>query len=368
MRVYKKIQKYAGYQYLIGLGVISIIGTICYIFSDLIGYHVVALLLLLAVSILAIFFDILPILVIAIFSALLWNFFFIPPKFTYYVGTPQDVLLFTMYFVVAIMNGVFTTKIRKVEEKVRQREDREKTLHLYNTLLNSLSHELKTPISTMIGVIDILRESSGKLREEQKKELLEEAAIAGIRLDRQVNNLLNMSRVESGIINLQLDWCDINELIFKVLKDNSSEGKYHHIKFEPREDLPYFKIDRGLMETILQNIILNAFQHTPQETTIRITAAEETGKCIVEIADNGPGFPEKSLKSIFDKFQRLNNFPAGGTGLGLSISRGFATAHDGEIILTNLAQGGACFRILIPADTSYSSEIKNDKTRDTGNR
>lgn len=360
MKFYRKIEKNKNLQYLIGIGTIICISLICYLFQDIIGYHVVALILLLAVSFLAMFFDTLPIVVIAIISALIWNFFFIPPKFTYYVGTPQDVLLFIMYFVVAIMNGVFTTKIRKAENKVRERKDREKTLHLYNTLLNSLSHELKTPISTIIGSIDMLQEHNNRLSEKHRIELMQEAAIAGIRLNRQVNNLLNMSRVESGFINLQLDWCDIHELIFKVLQDNLAESSNHKIIFEPKENLPYFKLDQGLLETIIHNIIHNALQHTPPGTRIQIEVSSPGELCQISIKDSGPGFPETALTSVFEKFHRLENSRAGGTGLGLSIAKGFAQAHNGEIILTNLATGGAEFKIKIPAPTSNSSDLNNE--------
>lgn len=360
MSIFRRIETNRNLQYLIGVSTIICISLVCYFFEDIIGHHVVALILLLAVSILAMFFDTLPIVVIAVISALIWNFFFIPPKFTYYVGTPQDVLLFIMYFVVAIMNGVFTTKIRKTENKVRQREDREKTLNLYNTLLNSLSHELKTPISTIIGSIDMLQENNNRLSEKHKTELLQEAAIAGIRLNRQVNNLLNMSRVESGFINLQLDWCDINELVFKVLQDNSAESTNHQILFEPKEDLPYFKLDQGLLETILHNIIHNALQHTPAGTKIEIEVSSRGDICQIGVRDWGPGFPEAALNSVFEKFHRLENSRAGGTGLGLSIAKGFAQAHNGEIILTNLAEGGAEFLINIPAATSYLSDLKNE--------
>jgi two-component system sensor histidine kinase KdpD len=124
---------------------------------DYTGYRVVALILLLAVSILAMLFDILPVLFTALSSALIWNFFFIPPIFNFHVGTPEDVL---MYFVVALINAVLTFKIRQIEKKTSDEENREKTIMLYNTLLNSLSHELRTPIC-----MTLLRMTSCKMIE-----------------------------------------------------------------------------------------------------------------------------------------------------------------------------------------------------------
>src|SRR5690606_32655119 len=136
-------------QYLISL--ILIIGTalLCFFSVDFIGYRAVALILLLVVSLNAILFDILPVLLSALLSALIWNFFFIPPIMTFHVGTPEDGLMFLMYFVIASINAVLTFKIREFERNERDEEDKAKAIKLYNTLLNSLSHELRTPIATI---------------------------------------------------------------------------------------------------------------------------------------------------------------------------------------------------------------------------
>jgi two-component system sensor histidine kinase KdpD len=348
------------FQYFTGLGLISLIAIVAHFSVDLTGYKVVALLLLLAVSILAMVFDIWPVLLAAIYSALLWNFFFIPPLLKFTIDTPEDALLFLMYFVIALLNAVLTAKIRKAERRAREKEERENTIKLYNTVFSSLSHELKTPISTIIGAVDTLKESANNLSAQHQRELLTEIDIAGIRLHRQVENLLSMSRLESGFIQPQRDWCDLSELIFRVIRMLPDDTEEKQIEFDPPEQLPLFKLDRGLMEQILFNIIHNAMQYTPAQTRIEIGVAHVNDGCRITISDNGPGIPKEALTAIFKKFYRLPNTAAGGTGLGLSIVKGFVEAQDGEVHLSSRPGGGARFEINIPAETSQINAWQNE--------
>jgi len=349
-RQYRKYNTFI--QLLIGFTLILIVAVSSYFSVAFIGYHVVALVLLLVVSVLAMLFDILPVLITAVLSAVIWNFFFIPPTFTFHVGTPEDALMFLMYFVIALINAVLTFKIREFEKKARGKEEREKTIELYNILLNSLSHELRTPIATIVGAVDTIKENGLKLSETNKNELFNEIEIAGLRLNRQVENLLNMSRLEAGILKPKLDWCDVNELVFFVIRSNTNDTKHHSIVFNPDAALPFFKIDRGLVEQVLQNILYNALQHTPENTIIQIEVDKFADGCRFIISDNGTGFPENKIEFVFDKFYRLPQALTGGTGLGLSIAKGFTEAHNGIIYLENLETGGAKFTIEIPAEMS----------------
>ena len=348
------------FQYVISLLLITVISCACFAATGIIGYRIVALLLLVAVSLLAMMFDILPVLLAAVLSAFIWNFFFIPPIYTIHIDDAEDALMFLMYFLIALVNIVLTSKIREAEKKARDKEEKEKTIRLYNTLLNSLSHELRTPISTIIGAVDTLKEEKEKISPSNQTELLSQIDIATNRLNRQVNNLLNMSRLETGTINLNLDWCDANELIFSMVQKLQLSINKHKIKFETDDTLPLFKLDAGLIEQILLNIIHNAILYTPENSTITIGTSCQEGLCIFTIADNGKGFPETEIQYVFDKFYRLPNSKAGGTGLGLSIAKGFTEAHHGKIILENLKTGGAKFTISIPAETSYINNLKNE--------
>ncbi len=346
-------------QYLISILLVFLVAAVCFLTTDVIGYKVVALVLLMTVSFIAMLFEIMPVLLAAVLSAVIWNFFFIPPVFTFHIETAEDVLMFLLYFLIALVNAVLTSRIRKAENKARDKEEKENTIKLYDTLLNSLSHELRTPIATIIGAVDTLRENKEKLSVANKNDLLTEIDKASMRLNRQVENLLNMSRLESGMLKPKIDWCDVNELINSVIQ-KCMVTKDQMIVFQPNEKLPLFKLDAGLMEQVLQNLILNAIQYTPPNSIIEIESLHHSGNCVITVADNGTGFPENEISLAFDKFHRLPESKSGGSGLGLSIVKGFTEAHHGKVTLKNNEKGGAAFRIEIPAEASYMNSLKNE--------
>lgn len=346
-------------QYLISIALVLLTSIACYFCSQFIGYKTVALLLLVTVSIVAMLFDILPVLIAAFLSALIWNFFFIPPIFTFHIENAEDLLMFLLYFFIALVNAVLTLKIRKEEKKARDKEEKENIIKLYNTLLNSLSHELRTPISTIIGAVDTLKENKEKISSNNQNELLNQIDIASIRLNRQVENLLNMSRLETGMLKLNLDWCDTNELINSVIQKLSIPYT-QTIGFEPNENLPLFKFDRGLIEQVLQNLLHNAINYTPENTTIKIIAKQQSNNCVIIVSDNGIGIPENEISYLFDKFYRLPQTKTGGSGLGLSIVKGFIEAHNGMVKAENNKNGGVNFIIAFPSEASYLNNLKNE--------
>jgi two-component system sensor histidine kinase KdpD len=347
-------------QFLLSALIIGIIATACYFASSLIGYRVVGFILLVTVSILAILFDILPVLFASAISALVWDFFFIPPHFTFRVTNTEDLIMLLMYFLIALVNTVLTFKIRQVEKIARDKEEREHTVKLYNTLLNSLSHELRTPIAAIIGATDNLQTQHSKLTPQNRYDLVSEISKAAFRLNQQVENLLNMSRLESGFIQPKNDWCDINELVYEVVKriEENTVTQKIHININP--ELPFFKLDKGILEQVLYNLLNNAIQYIPQQGTIDISAACHADVLEMIIEDNGKGFPEDEIKYVFDKFYRLKNSGTGGTGLGLSIVKGFTEAMNGKVSLENISTGGARFIIEIAAETNYLKNLKNE--------
>jgi two-component system sensor histidine kinase KdpD len=258
-----------------------------------------------------------------------------------------------------MVNAVLTYKIKVQERKARDKEEKEKAIHLYNTLFNSLSHELKTPISTILTAADTLKDNESILPVHVKATLIAEIEIAGTRLNRQVENLLHMSRLESGMLKVKRDWCDISELIYTILQKLGPDEQ-NRITYEPDQNLPLFKLDAGLIEQVIFNIVHNAIQYTPPDALIRITVLPKDEKCVITISDNGPGIPEKELTHLFEKFYRLPESKTGGTGLGLSIAKGFVEAHGGTITVENRKEGGAQFSMEIPAETSFLNYIKNE--------
>ncbi len=346
-------------QYGGSIGLVLLLSILCYAGTTYIGYKVVAYILLLAVSLLAMLFDIKPVLCAAILSALIWNFFFIPPTFTLIISNTEDSFLFLMYFVIALLSAVLSAKIKKAESKARDKAEKEKTIKLYNTLLNSLSHELRTPIATIIGAIDTLQDKNIHLSNSNKESLLHQIDRASIRLNGQVENLLNISRLESGFLQLKKDWSDINELIYLTIS-KLENAPSHPIIFKENPIFPLFKIDAGILGQAIFNILHNAATHTAEGTQINISTAYTDTQLFIVIEDNGSGFPKESIDFVFDKFYRLPNSKTGGTGLGLSIVKGFIEAHGGEIFLENSNANGAKFTISIPAEVSHLAKLKNE--------
>lgn len=347
-------------QYSLSISIFFLLALAGSFLESTLGYQGVALIMLVVMSILAMVFDIVPVLLAGILSALTWNYFFSPPKYEFNFENKEDLFLFTMYFIIAIVNVGLSFRQKARYRRIRDKEEKEKLIVFYNTVLNSLSHELRTPISTIIGCMDAMHGQNGNLTAAHKNELMEEVSTAALRLNQQVENLLGVSRLESGIVKLHLDWTDINELIHRVIHNRHQIDSVQSIIFQPGENLPLFKLDAILIEQVILNLLQNAIRYTPDTAEISINTMFENGNCVIIFRDNGPGFPETSIQAAFDKFYRVGHSNSGGTGLGLSIVKGFVEAHNGSVVLSNSISGGAYFSIEIPAETSFIQNIKNE--------
>lgn len=346
-------------QYISSILLVLLVSFACFVFKELIGYKVIAFVLLVTVSFVAMFYRIVPTVIASVLSALIWNFFFIKPYFTFHIENAEDTFMFIMYFIIALINAVLTFKIRQIERIAHEKESKLKSIKLYNTLLDSLSHELKTPIATIIGSTDALQ-SNTVMSQNQKEKLLEEISIASLRLNNQVENLLNMSRLESGVIIPKKDWLDINEIVYEVIRTLKTKSYSQKIIVISSENLPLFKLDYGLTEHIIYNILNNAIIYTPEKSTITVDLSLVDDILQIIILDEGKGFPEDEIALVFDKFYRLKNTRSGGSGLGLSIVKGFVEAQQGTIVLENRVEGGAKFTIKMKTEMSKFNSIENE--------
>ena len=341
-----------GKQYLYSTVIVILVSLLCFGLSGFIGYRVVAFILLLTVSLLAVTFDILPVLLSAALSAFIWDLFFIPPRFTIHVNTTEDTNLLVMYFVIAMISGVLTYKIRQIEKAARLKEERANSVKLYNTILNSLSHELRTPIATIIGATDNLQ-SNQNLSAANKEQLILEISKASLRLNQQVENLLNISRLESGHIKPKNDWCDIEELVYDVVRRVEENTSNRKIGISIKNNVPLCYLDKGMLEQVAYNLLNNAVSHTDDKTKIIISASCYADLLEIIIEDDGKGFTEAEMKDVFHKFSRNKAKKQGGSGLGLSIVKGFTEALGGNVELQKGEAGGAKFTITIPVKTSF---------------
>lgn len=473
---------------------VGITALLCVPLANAQSYHVVSFILLFLVSILSTFMSLGPVLLSSTLSALVWNFYFIPPQFTLKIEKTEDVLIFGLFFVIALVNGVLTTRVRMQERIAREREKKTDALfqltkelskttgiddvlkvssekintyfnvkpvfllsnrndllsdkpglkrdanlssielevaawcfdhvkqagahtryfsnldytfyplvgtklnpgvvaivptgmilydqkafwdtflaqisnalereylgqlaqkvrfldesdRLYKTLFSSISHELRIPVATIMGASDSIISSSTESGIQSS--LGREIFTASQRLNRLIENLLNISRLESGHLSIRLDWHDINDLINKVIEELHEELMPFHLKIAVPEDMPLVMMDFGLMEQVLYNLIFNATQYAPGATAISLSVTYRAGEVLIDFRDFGPGFPETDLEKIFKKFYRSGSSKVGGLGLGLSIVKGFVEAHNGSISVENVAGGGAQFTIRLPSE------------------
>jgi two-component system sensor histidine kinase KdpD len=485
------------HEYLIaGLGVAAVTA-ISLMLEPVTGYLAVALLYLLLVVVLGVRLSLGPVVGAAALSALLWNFLFIPPHFTFYIGKVHDAMMFAMFFIVALAMGHLTGRLRLSELAERKREQRTAALYelahqaafapeldaglraavahiesiveaktalvlrlpdhtlgkvahpassfalsekeqsvaawafsrrmpagrftdtlpdsealhlplqartavmgvlsvlpapgftldlserelleafavliglllekdhiaeafkraeiletserLRRTVLDSVSHELKTPLAAVqTGLAALERQTEA---DNAKKATLGEMRGAVRRLTRVIDNLLDMTRIEAGVVQPKLDWSDVEELVHGAIELAGESLSGINIKVDVQMDMPMVKIDHALIEQALCNLLVNAANWCDAGETIGVQAKLQGDELVISVVDSGPGIAEADLPHVFEKFYRGANARPGGTGLGLSIVEGFVRAHRGTVRAANRTGGGAEFQIHLPVET-----------------
>jgi two-component system, OmpR family, sensor histidine kinase KdpD len=318
--------------------------------SDFIGYQSVALVYLLAVVVLALFLNRGPVLLATALTAFCWGFAFAPPRYAFHITGFYDKMVLITYFAVAITISQLTSRLRAHREAVARAQLLAESERLGRTLLNSVSHEFRTPISTITAAASELR-ASGSLTPVQQK-LTAEIETASARLNRVVQSLLSAARLRSGQIRPKPDWCDVPELVRMAVRDVAGFTADHPVGIKIAPGLHLAKLDFVLTEQILANLLANAATHTPAGTAVEISTRLEHHNLIFQVADRGPGLPADQLERVFDPFHRTAGARPGGTGLGLAIVKGFAEAQGGRVFAENRPGGGAIFTITLPANES----------------
>jgi two-component system sensor histidine kinase KdpD len=467
--------------------------------ESLAGYRSVAFLYLLAVMIVGMFGSIGAVTLSAFLSALVWNYFFIPPTMTIAISNPEDILMCLSFFVVSLITGYLTNRIRYHEKVIREREERTNVLYeilqdissangkaeflrkvtnrigklldadcgiilknqngqlqfdeariysirlnekdqavalwcfqqnksagwstetlsearalflplkgtsevvgvfvfqprrkagrldlekeillnsviqqvgisiekhfltkrlaeaqrlkdseeLHQTLLSSISHEIRTPLTAIMGIASALEDESMARDVHYVLNAATQLHEAGDRLNRVIENLLDMSRLNSGVLSLKKEWHDFNDLLSVVLNKIAKPLAQHKVTVQFLNELVLVKLDYRLMEHALSNIFLNSAMYTPAGTDIKVLLKKKDSLFIIEIEDNGPGIPEEVLGKIFDKFYRVPGSPTGGTGLGLSIVKSIVELHKGSVKVENKSPHGVRFTIELPLE------------------
>jgi len=230
----------------------------------------------------------------------------------------------------------------------KRRADEER---LRNALLSSVSHDLRTPLGVITGAVSTALETPD-LPEPARRELLQSAQEEAQRLHRLVSNLLDITRLESGALDLQTEWMPLEEVVGAALNRRELALEAHRVRVALPEDLPLAAMDGVLMEQLLLNLLDNALKYSPPESPVDIKAWAAGKSLTLSIADQGPGIPAGEEERIFEKLARgqaASNRP--GAGLGLAICKGIVTAHHGRIQAVNHPQGGAQFLVTLPLGT-----------------
>jgi two-component system sensor histidine kinase KdpD len=220
---------------------------------------------------------------------------------------------------------------------------------LRNSLLSAVSHDLRTPLASIMGSSSTLLEGGHKLTPETRRELTEAIYDEAERLNRLVANLLDVTRLEAGAVVVRREWQPLEEIVGVVLNRMGRSLDGHPLTTRIPADLPLVPVDAALIEQVLFNLVDNAARHTPTGTPIEVAAEAGGGEVVVSVADTGPGVPAGEEERIFERFQRGPRGKAGGgIGLGLTVSRGVVVAHGGRIRVERRPGGGAVFRFTLP--------------------
>ncbi len=476
-------------EYFTALAVVCSVSLICFPFTDFIGYQTVGIIYLVTIAVLSLLLGRGPVIMTAFLNFFVWNYFFIPPQFTFHVQRVEDVFTLFANFCIAIVSAVLVTKIRKnqlvlkksqqritilnsllealnrtnsIKEVVAKTRDElqkyfatdaavilkdktgrgldkrvfgnkkmvsdkdwsvaswvfanrkpagrytdtlsdselqviplstansvigvicvkflegKKPLHddlivlrnfigqvtlaiereinidlarenqvalesqkLFQTVLNSVSHELRTPISIITTAISSLNDEHTAANPIIRSRICEELNLASLRLNNLVENILDMSKIESGYLQLNRQMCDVSDLIGSALNDLKPELEKYRLNVNVQEDIPMLKLDFNWLKQALINVIHNAIDYTPEGAEIKVNAyLQENERVVLEIADSGHGVPELTLNKLFEKFYRIPGSKSGGMGLGLTIAKAIAEAHGGEIMAKNRKEGG----------------------------
>jgi len=489
-----------------GLAVAAVTG-LSLLLEPVTGYLAIALLYLLLVVVLGVQLGRAPVLVAAAVSALLWNFLFIPPHFTFYIDKLHDAMMFAMFFIVALAMGHLTARLRLSELAERRRERRTAALYelahqaafapeldaglraavahiesiveakaalllrlpdhtlakvahpassfeltekeqgvaawafsrrmpagrftdtlpesealhlplqartavmgvlsvmpapgstldlserelleafavliglllekdhimeafkraeiletserLRRSVLDSVSHELKTPLAAVQTGLAALEQQGGV--DKAKSATVGEMQSAVRRLNRVINNLLDMTRIEAGVVQPKLDWSDVEELIQGAIELAGDALLHHNLDIDIKENLPMVKLDHALIEQSLCNLLVNSANWSEPGSTIQVRADIVGGELRIAVSDQGAGIEPDDLDHVFEKFYRGATARPGGTGLGLSIVDGFVRAHGGTVRAANRDEGGAEFQIRLPVQTLNENDLEMNR-------
>ncbi len=240
-----------------------------------------------------------------------------------------------------------------LEQKVRRLRFFEESERVQTAVLSAISHDLRAPLAAIATSLSGLLTSDGRLDQTAERELLETADIEVRRLNRLVNNLLSMTRIEAGLSSVKLEPHELLDLVWAAIEDLGPSARQRQISFDIPGDLPLVPLDFGLITQVLVNLLSNAFKYSPPDRPITVRGRVIDHQLEVLVVDRGIGVPGEDLGRVFDKFYRVaESGSAYGLGLGLAICKEFIEAHGGRIHLEKNPMGGTIARFVLPLDAT----------------
>jgi two-component system sensor histidine kinase KdpD len=239
----------------------------------------------------------------------------------------------------------------RLSDQVRHTQVQVEAEKMRSALLSSVSHDLRTPLTGIMGAAATLSESGDTLLPPVRKELLQTISDEAERINRLVGNLLDMTRLESGQVVPSREWLPVEELIGSAMRRCDKQLADHAVKVNVADNLPMLHADSVLMVQVLANLLDNAAKYSPDGSEIYIAARADAKAITVSVADRGPGVPHDQREHIFEKFVRGRHVASKpGVGLGLAICRAILAAHGGRIWLDDRSGGGAVFSFSLPRE------------------
>ncbi len=335
-----------------------------------------------------------PAVLASLLGAACFNFFFLPPLGTFHIDDPENWIALLAFLVTAITAGQLSSRAKlRADEATGARREIERLYHelqetfeqssqakalkqserLKSALLDAVTHDLRTPLTSIKASVTTLLddqcmnqtgENPSQLGEEDRQDMLEVIDEEADRLDRFIEDLMALARIEAGEMQLRREWGSLEEIVIAAMKRASPLTRNHHIELRLHDELPSVRVDERAMAEVIYVLLENAAKYSPSGGVIRLAAQPDQQDMVrLELDDQGPGIPAELRERVFDKFFRAmrNGDLSGhkpGTGMGLAIAKGIVEAHGGRILIENANDStGTRVVVLLPtADVEGNGE------------
>ena len=289
----------------------------------------------------------------SVISVLAFNFLFTIPRFTLRAYDPSYPVTFGIMFMVALITGSMASRMKEYARESAQAAMQIEKEQLRADLLRSISHDLRTPLTSISGNASNLLSNENEFSQETRMQIYGDIYDDSMWLIKLVENLLSVTRIEDGRMDLRMSAELMDEVIAEAMRHTDRNRDGRKIEVSSDEEFILGKMDARLIVQVVINLVDNAVKYTPEGAQIRIHTGKKDGMVVVSVSDTGPGIPDEQKSKVFDMFYTGTNRAADGRrslGLGLGLCRSIIRAHGGEIWVSDNKPQGAVFTFTLPAE------------------